>query len=148
MYYLKTLYILFIVLALNIFFFSTTNLSAKSFLIEEIEISEPLDMDFNKENLINQGFKIAFNELIGTLVKSKDLEKIEKTKLIIIKSMIESFSIKEEKFVKNIYHINLGVTFNKKKIYKYLEKRNIFPTQIKKRHFCLCPLLLIKKIMK
>ena len=121
MYYFKTLYILFIVLALNIFFFSTTNLSAKSFLIEEIEISEPLDMDFNKENLINQGFKIAFNELIGTLVKSKDLEKIEKTKLIIIKSMIESFSIKEEKFVKNIYHINLGVTFNKK-IYKYLEK--------------------------
>jgi len=43
-------------------------------------------MDFNKENLINQGFKIAFNELIGTIVKSKDLEKIEKTKLIIIKS--------------------------------------------------------------
>ena len=108
MYYFKTLYIFFIVLALNIFFFSTTNLSAKSFLIEEIEISEPLDMDFNKENLINQGFKIAFNELIGTIVKSQDLEKIEKTKLIIIKSMIESFSIKEEKFVKNIYHINLG----------------------------------------
>ena len=123
MYYLKTLYILFIVLALNIFFFSTTNLSAKSFLIEEIEISEPLDMDFNKENLINQGFKIAFNELIGTLVKSKDLEKIEKTKLIIIKSMIESFSIKEEKFVKNIYHINLGVTFNKKKFISILKKK-------------------------
>ena len=145
MYFLKTLYILFIVLALNIFFFSTTNLVAKSFLIEEIEISEPLDMDFNKENLINQGFKIAFNELIGTLVKSKDLEKIEKTKLIIIKSMIESFSIKEEKFIKNIYHINLGVTFNKKKIYKYLEKRNIFPTQIKKETFLFVPIIIDQK---
>ena len=145
MYFLKTLYILFIVLALNIFFFSTTNLVAKSFLIEEIEISEPLDMDFNKENLINQGFKIAFNELIGTLVKSKDLEKIEKTKLIIIKSMIESFSIKEEKFIKNTYHINLGVTFNKKKIYKYLEKRNIFPTQIKKETFLFVPIIIDQK---
>ena len=145
MYYLKTLYILFVVLALNIFFFSTTNLSAKSFLIEEIEISEPLDMNFNKENLINQGFKLAFNELIGTLVKSKDLEKIEMTKLIIIISMIESFSIKEEKFVKNTYHINLGVTFNKKKIYNYLEKKNIFPTQIKKETFLFVPIIIDQK---
>ncbi len=145
MYYLKTLYILFIVLALNIFFFSTSNLLAKSFLIKDIEISEPLDVNFNKENLINQGFKTAFHELIGTLVKSKDLEKIEKTKLIIIKSMIESFSIKEEKFIKNVYHINLGVTFNKKKIYNYLEKRNIFPTQIIRETFLFVPIIIDQK---
>ena len=145
MYYLKLLYILFIVLALNIFFFSTSNLAAKSFLIEEIEISEPLDMNFNKENLINQGFIIAFNELIETLVKSKDLEKIQKTKLIEIKSMIESFSIKEENFIKNIYHINLGVTFNKKKIYSYLEKRNIFPAQITKETFLFVPIIINQK---
>ena len=44
--------------------------------------------------------------------------------------MIESFSIKEEKFVKEIYYMNLGVSFDKKKIYNYLEKKNIFPAQI------------------
>ena len=59
--------------------------------------------------------------------------------------MIESFSIKEEKFIKNIYHINLGVTFNKKKIYKYLEKRNIFPSQIKKETFLFVPIIIDQK---
>ena len=44
--------------------------------------------------------------------------------------MIDSFSIKEEKFINERYHINLGVSFNKKNIFSYLEKKNIFPTQI------------------
>ncbi len=145
MYYLKTIYILFIILALNIFFFSTSNLSAKSFLIEEIEISETLDINFNKEDLINQGFKIAFNELAVSLIKSKDVKKIENTKLNIIKSMIESFSIKEEKFVKNIYHINLGVSFNKKKVFNFLETKNIFPTQIVKETFLFIPIIINQK---
>ena len=44
--------------------------------------------------------------------------------------MIESFSIKEEKFINKVYNLNLGVTFNKKKIFNYLDKKNIFPAQI------------------
>ena len=39
--------------------------------------------------------------------------------------MIESFSIKEEKFVNEVYHVNLGVSFNKKKVFNYLEKKYI-----------------------
>ena len=31
--------------------------------------------------------------------------------------MIESFTIKEEKFINETYYMNLGVSFNKKKIY-------------------------------
>ena len=45
-----------------------------------------------------------------------------------LKGMIESFSIKEEKFINEIYYVNLGVSFNKKKIFNYLEKKNIFPS--------------------
>ena len=30
--------------------------------------------------------------------------------------MIETFTIKEEKFVNEIYYVNLGVSFNKKNI--------------------------------
>ena len=29
--------------------------------------------------------------------------------------MVEKFSIKEEKFIDEIYYVNLGVSFNKKK---------------------------------
>ena len=47
--------------------------------------------------------------------------------------MIDSFSIKEEKFINQTYYVNLGVSFNKKKIFKFLEKKNIFPSQIIRR---------------
>ena len=38
--------------------------------------------------------------------------------------MIDSFSIKEEKFINERYHINLGVSFNKK-ISSIFRKKNI-----------------------
>ena len=56
--------------------------------------------------------------------------------------MIESFSIQEEKFINEIYYVNLGVSFNKKKIYKYLEERNIFPSVPKKRKFLFIPIII------
>ena len=142
MYYLKFLYIFFLVLALNIFFFSTASVRAKAFLIDEIQVSEKLENNFNKESLINQGFEKAFSELINKLVKSTDLNKTVNTSLNEIKSMIETFTIKEEKFVNKIYYLNLGVSFNKKKIFNYLEKKNVFPSQIIKNKFLFIPILI------
>ena len=42
--------------------------------------------------------------------------------------MIETFSIREEKFVDETYFVSLGVSFNKKKVFDFLEKKNIFPS--------------------
>jgi hypothetical protein len=141
MYYSKSLYIFFIVLALNIFFFSTTCLKANPFLINEIEISEKLENNFNKDLLINKGFERAFSELISKLVKSKDLKKIKDIRLNKIKGMIDSFSVKEEKFVNKTYYLNLGVSFNKKKVFNYLEKKNVFPSQIISETFIFIPII-------
>ena len=145
MYYLKFLYIFFLVLALNIFFFSTANINAKAFLIDEILVSEKLENNFNKEMLINQGFEKAFNELISTLVKSTDLNKTVNASLNEIKSMIETFTIKEEKFVNKVYYLNLGVSFNKNKIFSYLEAKNVFPSQIVKNKFLFIPIIIDQK---
>ena len=71
MYFFRKLYISFFVLTLIIFFFSTSNLRAKSFEINDIEISEPFENDFNKNKVLDNGFKKAFFELIRTLIKSK-----------------------------------------------------------------------------
>ena len=50
--------------------------------------------------------------------------------------MIESFSIKEEKFINEIYYVNLGVSFNRKKVFDYLKKKNIFHLyQLKKKFY-------------
>ena len=142
MYYFKRLYILFFILALNIFFFSTTKIFANSFEINSIEISKPFQNNFNKNAVIDIGFKKAFSQLINTLVKSSDLKKVDKVKLNEIRSMIDSFSIKEEKFINETYHVNLGVSFNKKKISYYLEKKNIFPSQAIKENFLFIPIII------
>tara|TARA_Y100000996_G_C22493207_1_gene631114 strand:+ start:231 stop:1292 length:1062 start_codon:yes stop_codon:yes gene_type:complete len=141
MHNFRSLYIFFIVLALNLFFFSTTNLKAKAFLIEDIEISEPFENSFDKNSLLNEGFKIAFNQLLKTLIKSSDFKRIEKPKLNQIKSMIESFSVKEEKFINQIYYVNIGVSFNKRMVFNYLENKNIFPSQTIKKTFLLLPII-------
>ena len=142
MYYFKRLYILFFILSLNIFFFSTTKVKAKSFEVNNIEISKPFQNNFNKNSVIDIGFKKAFYELVNTLVKSSDFKKIDEAKLNEIRGMIDSFSIKEEKFINETYHVKLGVSFNKKKIFYYLEKKNIFPSQIIKENFLFIPIFI------
>ena len=140
MNYQKYLYIFFLILALCLSFFSTSK--AKEFFIDEINIQEKLENDFNKEKLINKGFIIAFEELMAKLVQSRNLIKIKDIKLNEIKSMVETFTIKEEKFIKNSYNLSLGVSFDKNKVLDYLEKKNIFPTEIKEENFLFIPILL------
>ena len=142
MYYIKRLYIFFSYLALIIFFFSTEEVKAKSFEINDIEISQPFEINFDKNKVIDLGFRNAFFELIYSLIKSSDFEKIDSVKLNEIKSMIETFSIQEEKFINQVYFVTLGVSFNKKKIFDYLEKRNIYPSQIKREKFLFIPIII------
>ena len=145
MYYIKRLYIFFSFLALIIFFFSTEVVKAKSFEINDIEISQPFKINFDKNKVIDLGFKKAFFELLYSLIKSPDFKKIENIRLNEIKSMIETFSIKEEKFIDQKYYVNLGVSFNKKKIFRYLEKKNIFPSRILKEQFLFIPVIINEK---
>ena len=142
MYYQKPLYIFFLILALSLSFFSTSKANAKAFFIDDIEIQEKLENDFNKEKLINEGFKKAFNKLMNKLVQSKNLIKIKNVKLNEIKSMVETFTIKQEKFINKTYNLNLGVSFNKKKVFNYLDSKKIFPSQIVEENFLFIPILL------
>jgi len=140
MYYQKQLYIFFLTLALSLSFFSTSK--AKEFFINGIEIQEKLENDFNKENLINKGFKEAFDELMTKLVQSKNLNIVKDINPNEIKSMIETFTIEEEKFINKTYNLKLGVSFDKKKVFDYLEAKSIFPTDIKEQNFLFFPIIL------
>ena len=140
--HLKFLYIFFAHLSLLIFFFSTDNLEAKAFEIDNIEISKPFEMKFDKNKVIDEGFKKAFLELILLIVDSSDQKKINKIKIKEIKGMIESFTIKEEKFIDETYYVNLGVSFNKKDIFEFLEKKNIFPSIPLKKKIIFIPVII------
>ena len=140
--HLRSLYILFAILSLYIFFFSTIKVEAKAFEIENVEISKPFEINFDKNQVIDEGFKKAFNDLIMITVDSKNQKKINKIELNEIKAMIESFTIKEEKFVNEVYHVKLGVSFSKKNYFKYLEKKNIFPSVPSKKKFLFVPIII------
>ena len=138
----SNIYLIILILTLFKIFFSTTFSYAESFNIENIEISKKFNMNFQKTDVLNQGFKIAYQNLISNITKSDDQNKLKDLSLSNIKTTIDSFSIKEEKFIDNIYYVNLDVSFNKKKIYSLLEKKNIFPSQPKKKKILFIPLII------
>ena len=140
--YLKILYIFFLFLSLNIFFFSTVKCKAKAFDIDNVNISQPFEINFNKNEVIDEGFKEAYQSLIELILNSDDQKRIKKIRLNEIKGMIESFSIKEEKFINEIYYVNLGVSFNKKKIFSFLERNNIFPSIPLKKRILFIPVII------
>ncbi len=137
---LKTLYNLFLFLALLNIFFSTENSEAKTFSIKEIEISSPFNASFDKSKIINEGFAKAFEELILTVVQSKDQTKLKKSSLKEVKSVVETFSIVEENFIDEIYNLTLNVEFNKRSFFELLEKKNIFPSSIIKKDLIFFPI--------
>jgi hypothetical protein len=140
----KRLYIHFYFLALLNIFFSTENIQAKTFSINDIEISTPFEINFDKNNIIDEGFSKAFNRLILSIVQTKDQKKLSKTSLNLIKGMIETFSIKEEKFIDEVYYLTLNVSFNKKKILNLMEKKNIFPSLLVKKNVFFLPIIVDK----
>ncbi len=140
----KRLYIYFCLLALLNIFFSTENIQAKTFSINDIEISTPFEINFNKNDIIEEGFSQAFDRLILSIVQTKDQKKLGKISLSQVKGMIETFSIKEEKFINEIYYLSLNVSFNKKKILSLMETKNIFPSLPIKKNIFFLPIIIDK----
>ena len=101
-YSYKKLYMHFCILAFLNIFFSTENIYAKTFTVNDIEISTPFEINFDKNKIIEEGFSQAFDRLILSIVQTKDQKKLGKTSLSQVKGMIETFSIKEEKFINEL----------------------------------------------
>ena len=138
---LQKVYIFFISFVTLIIIFSTTYLKANTFKVSNVEISSSFELKFNKNRVIDKGFKASFYNLISMITTSGDRDKIKNTSLKELKGMIDSFTISDEKFINNIYFANLETTFNKKKILSFLEKKNIFPSMSIKNKVLLIPIL-------
>ncbi len=127
----KILYLSTLIFALIL----TSSAQSKIFKIEDIEISEAFDANFNKEMVINKAFSAAFKELTSTVVTTKDKPKINYTKLTEIKYLVESFEIKDETFLNKKYIAKFNVNFNKKKTLNFFENKNIFPSLKRNKDF-------------
>ena len=110
------LYIFFLIFVLIINEFSTNKAYSKNFIISDIEVEEKYDLNFNKSKVIDKGFIQAFKILIYKMVEKKDRSKFKNISLKQIKSLIDNFSIVDEKFINNKYTNKFEVQFNIKKI--------------------------------
>ena len=138
---LQKVYIFFISYVLFIILFSTTFLQANTFKISDVEISSPFEVNFKKNTVIDKGFKISFLKLLSMITTTDDRNKITSIQIKELKSMIDSFTISNERFINNEYFAQLETSFNKKKILSFLEKNNIFPSMPIKNKVLLVPVL-------
>ena len=144
-YKLLNVYIYFILFSLLIVFFSTTYSNANAFKVSDIEISSPFELNFEKNSVIDKGFQTSFSDLISMITTSGDRKKIKNVSIKELKGMIDSFTISDEKFINNEYFANLETTFNKKKILKFLEDKNIFPSIPQRNKVLLFPIIIETK---
>ena len=134
-------YILFLLIFIIFIKFSTGKVLANSYKVSDIEISEPYNLNFSKEKVIDVAFKNAFEELIFTLLTSENYYLNKDVNIKIIKSLIDSFSIVDEKFIDKKYIANFDVNFNKKEVLNYLYKNNIYASIPQKKKLFLLPIL-------
>ena len=136
-------YILFLFFLIFFIEFSTIDAKANTYKVTDLEISKTYDNDFNKEEVIDIAFKKAFEELILRITTKNRGQVKNLTSLKTIYTLIESFSIVDEKFIDNKYVSKFEVEFSKKELFKFLNKNNIFPSIPKEK-----TLLLIKLMSK
>ena len=138
---LKKTYIFFFItlLFLN---FTTTDVKASIFKVDDIEISEPFELKFNRYKVIDKAFVEAFDHLSKMIVLSDQEKKLKNTKISEIKNLIDSFNIKNEKFIQNSYSAIFEVNFNKQNTLLFFEKKNIFPSIPRKKNILILPIFI------
>ena len=131
---LKKTYIFFFitVLFLN---FATLDTKGSIFKVNDIEISEPFELKFNKYTVIDKAFVEAFNQLSKMIVLSDQTKKIKNIKISEIKNLIDSFNIKNEKFIQNSYSANFEVNFNKQNTLLFFEKKKYISIYTSKKKY-------------
>ncbi len=136
------LYNFFIIFFIYLFIFSTKNVYANTYKIENIEISDEYNTNFNKEYVIDKAFQRAFKILISKITVSKDYKQIENQNLKLIKSFVESFSVVSEKFENNKYFGVFEIDFNKNKILSFLRNNNIFHSRMIEKKVLFVPIFI------
>ncbi len=136
------LYNFFILFFIYLLIFSTKNVHANTYKIENLEISGEYNINFNKDDIIDKAFEKAFKILISKITVSKDYKLVGEQNLKLIKSFVDSFSIVNEKFENNKYYGIFEINFNKKNILSFLRNKNIFHSRMITENVLFVPILI------
>ena len=139
--FLKKTYIIFFTILLFLIFQQPTY-SSSTFKVSDIEITEPFNNNFKKKIVIDKAFILAFKKLINMTVSSNEMIKIKNFNAFEIKNLVDSFDIKNEKFINDTYKAVIDVNFNKQNTFLYFEKKNIFPSIPYNKNIIILPILI------
>ena len=79
----------FCILAFFNIFFSTENIYAKTLTVSDIEISTPFEINFDKNEIIDDGFIKAFDYLILSIVQTNNQKKKAKKSFPILVDLVQ-----------------------------------------------------------
>ena len=132
--------LIFICSILIILFKTETVLSDNNiFNVNNIEINK--ETSKNKEKLISDAFKKAFDELINRLLLEEDYKRISKTNLEQIRKLISYYQIISENENKENNNVKINVFFDKDKMHDFFYGKNILYSDIINTEVILFPLL-------
>jgi len=132
--------LIFICSILIILFKTETVLSDNNiFNVNNIEINKEISK--NKEKLISDAFKKAFDELINRLLLEEDYKRISKTNLEQIRKLISYYQIISEDENKENNNLKINVSFDKDKMHDFFYSKNILYSDIINTEVILFPLL-------
>lgn len=136
------LYFFFLLFILVFIKFSTAIVLADNYIVKNIKIKEQYDINFNKDKVINKGFEKGFKTLIFKIVESKDKKLFKDIPNNKISSLIDNFSITNEKFVNNNYEVDFEVKFDKKKLLSFIREKNVISSVPKDADVLFIPILI------
>ncbi len=136
------LYFFFLLFILVFIKFSTAIVLADNYIVKNINIKEQYDINFNKDKVINKGFEKGFKTLIFKIVESKDKKLFKDISKNKISSLIDNFSITNEKFVNNNYEVDFEVKFDKKKLLSFIREKNVISSVPKDTDVLFIPILI------
>ncbi len=136
------LYFFFLLFILVFIKFSTAIVLADNYIVKNIKIKEQYDINFSKDKVINKGFEKGFKTLIFKIVESKDKKLFKDIPNNKISSLIDNFSITNEKFVNNNYEVDFEVKFDKKKLLSFIRKKNVISSVPKDTDVLFIPILI------
>ena len=138
---LKRIYIIFF-LTLLFIIITISKVHPSIFKVSDIEVTEPFDPNFKKKKVIDKAIILAFKKLLNMTVSTYEMHKISSFSAQEIKNLIDSFTIKDEKFVNNNYNAKFEVNFNKQNTFLFIEKKNIYPSIPNKKKILILPILI------
>ena len=143
---------IFIILTATIFIVASSNskILAKEniFIVDNVIIEGPIDLNFSRGNYINKGFQKSFNLLMNKVLISEDLKKINNIKINDIRKLVKSFQVLDENYSKGKYRVTFKFIYNDNEVKKLLENKNISISQAEKITSLFFPILFVNDELK